>query len=121
MEPICNLKDIYKALYQFEREFHETHQITINEAMVLCCMKDGEMRSAGAICEFMGLSNSRLSKIITSVEEKNYISRNLNKEDKRQMLFLLTEEGTAKVQAMRKSDLNIQSLYSKLSEIIKME
>ena len=41
MESICNLKDIYKALYQFEREFHETHQITINEAMVLCCMKDG--------------------------------------------------------------------------------
>ena len=62
MESICAIKDIYKALYQFEKTFAEVHDITINEAMLLCCLKDGETKSAGMICEYIGLSNSRVSK-----------------------------------------------------------
>ena len=49
MESICAIKDIYKALYQFEKTFVEVHDITINEAMLLCCLKDGETKSAGMI------------------------------------------------------------------------
>ena len=33
MESICAIKDIYKALYQFEKTFAEVHDITINEAI----------------------------------------------------------------------------------------
>lgn len=66
MESICAIKDIYKALYQFEKTFAEVHDITINEAMLLCCLKDGETKSAGMICEYIGLSNSRVSKVITA-------------------------------------------------------
>ena len=36
MEPIC-IKDIYKILYQFEKNF-SVHAITINEAMLLCLL-----------------------------------------------------------------------------------
>lgn len=79
MESICAIKDIYKALYQFEKTFAEVHDITINEAMLLCCLKDGETKSAGMICEYIGLSNSRVSKVITAVENKDYIRRNINK------------------------------------------
>ena len=68
MEPICAIKDIYKILYQFEKNFSEVHAITINEAMLLCCLKDNEAKSAGMICDYIGLSNSRVSKVITSVE-----------------------------------------------------
>ena len=67
MESICAIKDIYKTLYQFEKVFAEVHDITINEAMLLCCLKDGETKSAGMICEYIGLSNSRVSKVITAV------------------------------------------------------
>ena len=87
MEPICAIKDIYKILYQFEKNFSEVHAITINEAMLLCCLKDNEAKSAGMICDYIGLSNSRVSKVITSVENKGFIRRNINKEDKRQMFF----------------------------------
>lgn len=65
MEPICAIKDIYKILYQFEKNFSEVHAITINEAMLLCCLKDNEAKSAGMICDYIGLSNSRVSKVIT--------------------------------------------------------
>ena len=49
MEPICAIKDIYKILYQFEKNFSEVHAITINEAMLLCCLKDNEAKSEGMI------------------------------------------------------------------------
>lgn len=104
MESICAIKDIYKTLYQFEKAFTEVHDITINEAMLLCCLKDGETKSAGMICEYIGLSNSRVSKVITTVENKGYIRRNINKNDKRQMFFSLTPGGKEKIQQMMNAD-----------------
>ena len=69
METICAIKDIYKTLYQFEKSFADKNDITINEAMILCCLKDNQAKSAGALRDFIGLSNSRVSKVITSVEK----------------------------------------------------
>ena len=60
MEPICAIKDIYKILYQFEKNFSEVHAITINEAMLLCCLKDNEAKSAGMICDYIGLKGDHL-------------------------------------------------------------
>ena len=55
MEAICVIKDIYKTLYQFEKAFSDVHEITINEAMLLCCLKDNQPKSAGTICEYLGV------------------------------------------------------------------
>lgn len=118
MEPICAIKDIYKILYQFEKNFSEVHAITINEAMLLCCLKDNEAKSAGMICDYIGLSNSRVSKVITSVENKGFIRRNINKEDKRQMFFSLTPKGKEKIQQMMQAELNMDSLFNQLKEYI---
>ena len=114
MEPICAIKDIYKILYQFEKNFSEVHAITINEAMLLCCLKDNEAKSAGMICDYIGLSNSRVSKVITSVENKGFIRRNINKEDKRQMFFSLTPKGKEKIQQMMQAELNMDSLFNQI-------
>ena len=104
MEAICVIKDIYKTLYQFEKAFSEVHEITINEAMLLCCLKDNEAKSAGTICDYIGLSNSRVSKVITSVENK------------RQMFFSLTPKGKEKVQQMMNAELRFDGLFGKLQQ-----
>lgn len=114
MEPICVIKDIYKTLYQFEKAFADVHEITINEAMLLCCLKEGGVKSAGTISEYIGLSNSRVSKVITSVENKGYIRRNINKEDKRQMFFSLTPAGKEKINRMMDAELQFDGLFGKL-------
>ena len=121
MEPICAIKDIYKILYQFEKNFSEVHAITINEAMLLCCLKDNEAKSAGMICDYIGLSNSRVSKVITSVENKGFIRRNINKEDKRQMFFSLTPKGKEKIQQMMQAELNMDSLFNQLKNTYKRD
>ncbi len=119
MESICAIKDIYKVLYQFEKDFADLHQLTINEAMLLCCLKDNHSKSAGTICEYIGLSNSRVSKVITSVENKGFIERSISPEDKRQMLFSLTEAGKDKISQMMETELSFDGLYNKLESCLK--
>lgn len=121
MESICLIKDLYKVLYQFEKSFSDANSMTINEAMLLCCMKDGKQRTAGALCEYIGLSNSRVSKVITSVEQKGLIEREINRDDKRQMIFSLTEAGWEKIREMQQKDLHLNCLFSQLQEVLKKE
>nr|WP_297169155.1 winged helix DNA-binding protein [uncultured Dysgonomonas sp.] len=112
MESICRLKDIYKALYNFEKEFADKNGITINEGMILCCLKDGKPKSANELCEFIGLSNSRVSRVINTVETKGYIVREMGIVDKRQMIFTLSESGERKVKEMLEKEMNFEELRS---------
>lgn len=118
MESICELKDIYKSLYKFEKDFQTKYSLTINEAMVLCYLSDGLTRTAGDICEYIGLSPSRVSKIINSVEKLELIERSISNSDKRLMLFALTESGLEKITDMKKSDFKTDDLYSQLRKCV---
>jgi DNA-binding MarR family transcriptional regulator len=118
MEPICKLKDIYKALYNFEKMFSEKNGITINEGMILCCLKDGKPHAANEICDFIGLSHSRVSRVINAVESKGYIIRKIGTADKRQMIFTLSEEGKKKVKKMMKQEMNFSELGMYLSKLV---
>lgn len=119
MDSICKLKDIYKALYNFEKEFAEKYGITINEGMILCCMKDDKPRSANELCDFVGLSNSRVSRVINTVETKGYITRQMGTTDKRQMIFSLTDSGRSKIKDMLKKDMDLGELNKQLAKMIK--
>ena len=63
---------------------------------------------------YLCLSNSRVSKVITAVENKGYIRRNINKNDKRQMCFSLTPGGKEKIQQMMNAELCFDGLFEKL-------
>ncbi len=117
MELICQIKDIYKALYSFEKDFAENNQITINEAMLLCCMKDEKAKSANEITEYIGLSNPRVSKIIQTVEEKGLIARRMGVDDKRKMIFSLTEEGKNKIREMKDSKIQLNEILSQVLNV----
>lgn len=119
MEAICGLKDIYMELYSFEKNFQTEHGMTINEAMLLCCLHEGDAKSAGSLSEYIGLSSSRVSKVINSVEKMGLIERTISPEDKRQMLFSLTTAGWRKVTEMKGADLHIGELYERLAECLK--
>jgi DNA-binding MarR family transcriptional regulator len=114
MESICKLKDIYKVLYKFEKDFQAHYALTINEAMVLCYLYNGEAHTAGEICDYIGLSASRVSKVINGVEKSGYIQRSISPTDKRQMLFILTASGLRKISEMKTSELNTNKLYEQL-------
>jgi DNA-binding MarR family transcriptional regulator len=118
MDSICELKDIYKSLYKFEKDFQAKYELTINEAMVLCYLYNGDTRSAGDICEYIGLSASRVSKVINSVEKMGLIERSISATDKRQMLFELTTAGLRKITDMKQSDFSTEELYQQLRRCV---
>lgn len=115
MEAICKLKNIYKALYNFEKEFVRKNGITINEGMILCCLKDGHPRSANEIYDFVGLSGSRVSRVLNMIEEKGLIWRKMGTEDKRQMIFSMTNDGKKKVKEMQEKGFDFSELASVFS------
>ena len=119
METICKLKDIYKALYQFEKDFANSNGITINEGMILCCLKNDELKTANELCDFVGLSNSRVSRVINTVEKKGYIKRQMGESDKRQMIFSLTNAGKEKVAEMLSADIHLSDLGKHLQDLTK--
>jgi DNA-binding MarR family transcriptional regulator len=116
MDDICVIKEVYKLLYQFEKDFSDKHQVTINDAMVLCCLKNGDEKSAGDICDFVGLSNSRVSKVLCTVEEMGFIQRRLGVTDKRQMFFSLTVTGKEKVETMKGQSLHFSEFLKQISK-----
>lgn len=94
MEKLCKLRDIQRAITNIEHIFSDHYGISFNEAMLLCTIfNHSEKLTPNELSDTLGLTHSNTSKIISSVEKKGYIVRELGKEDKRHMYFALTEAG----------------------------
>lgn len=111
---ICRLRDINHAIAELERQFLQQFDVNINEAMLLCTLKEKGELSSGAIAEALGLSASNASKVIASAEKKTLISRNLCKEDKRQMFFSLTTIGKEKIGKLRQQQVNLPDILKEI-------
>ncbi len=109
MDCICVIKDIYRALHSFEDEFLKTYDLCINEALVLCSLRNKQL-SSSEIAEQAGLKFSHASKIIKSIEEKGLITRMIGHSDKRYMNFELSERGNEILNKIEKSPLQIPDL-----------
>lgn len=113
MESICRLKEVYRALYEFEAKFLTTYGITINEGIILCLLSSGA-RNAGEICEECSLSTSRLSKVLAMLESKGFVCRSIGVGDRRKVAVSLTEDGAAKVKAMKAEEICIPAFLTSI-------
>ncbi len=86
------MREIYRAIKDFETRFQQVHNLSLNEGMLLCNL-NGRNHTSSEIADILDLSASNTSKVIKSVEDKGLIERSLGKDDKRQMHFSLTPEG----------------------------
>lgn len=115
MKSICVMRDIYKAITTFESNFEKVYGLSLNEAMILCLLKDaGEGMTSTAIAEQTEMTTSHTSKVIRSVEEKKLIERAIGQIDKRQMYFSLTDAGRAKLTTLHCEDIQIPELLQPL-------
>lgn len=114
MEKLCKIRDVQRAVYQFELSFEKEHGIGLNEGMVLCSLMKHERLSSGEIGDMLGLSSSNTSKVIKSVEKKELIERIMGTEDKRQMYFVLTEKGKQLMNKVKCTDVEIPDLLDSM-------
>lgn len=101
METLCKIRDIYRAIAEFEMQFMHSYDLSLNEGMLLCTLLDRPKLTSTEIAAALGLSASNTSKVIRSVEGKKLIIRLIGKVDKRQMHFSLTTEGRERITAVK--------------------
>ena len=117
METLCRIRDIYRAIAEFETQFIQQYNLSLNEGMLLCALLEHPRLTSGEIAEELGLTHSNTSKLIRSVEEKKLIARVVGKIDKRQMHFSLTSEGKEQINAIKSSTHEMPAL---LHQVISM-
>ena len=115
MNTICKMRDIYKALSIFETAFEKVYGISLNEAMVLCALREaGKEITSTAIAERTEMAPSHTSKVIRAVEDKGLIRRALGEVDKRQMYFSLTEPGNKRLNELDLDKVEIPEMLKPL-------
>jgi DNA-binding MarR family transcriptional regulator len=110
MDRLCKIRDIYRAIFEFESAFQTRYGMGLNEGMLLCTLSKSEQSSSGEIAACLGLTCSNTSKIIASAEKKGLIQRALGDNDKRQMYFSLTEKGREQLLSICKFELELPEL-----------
>jgi DNA-binding MarR family transcriptional regulator len=112
---LCKIRDLYRSIVEFENHISTSYGLSLNEAMLLCCLSDKEKLASTEISEALGLSCSNTSKVIKSVENAKLIKRSMGTTDKRSMLFRLTPKGIKKLEEM---DICAQELPENLKKYL---
>ncbi|WP_294598067.1 MULTISPECIES: winged helix DNA-binding protein [Bacteroidaceae] len=110
---ICVMRELLKALSELENQLITTYGISLNEAMVLCSI-GSETVAAGTIVERTGMTPSHASKTISLIEKKEMVTRDLGKQDKRQMYFTLTDKAKACLEEIKQQGVDIPQLLQPL-------
>ena len=114
VKAILSIRDIYRAIAEFEVKFMQEFDLSLNEGMLLCTLLNTPKLTSSEIAEALGLSASNASKIIRSVEEKKLITRLVGKADKRQMHFALTPEGKNRITVIKNNTPEIPALLQEI-------
>ena len=77
METLCKIRDVYRAIAEFEVQFTQMYDLSLNEGMLLCTLLNTPKLTSSEIAEALGLSASNTSKVIRSVEGKKHAVRGL--------------------------------------------
>jgi DNA-binding MarR family transcriptional regulator len=116
MSQLCKIRDVQRAIVQYETAFEKLHGISLNEGMVLCSLLHAPSLTSGELMALLGLSQSNTSKVIASVEKKKSIRRALGKDDKRQMYFHITDKGRQCLEHVRGDEIEIPEVLMKAIE-----
>ena len=115
MKTICAMREVFRAMSSFETAFEKVYRITLNEAMILCILKDAtERMTATNLSKSTDLSPSHTSKMLRILEEKGLIVRELGNEDRRQMYFHLSSTGKQRVSELEVDKVEMPELLKPL-------
>ena len=118
METLCKIRDVYRAIAEFEVQFTQMYDLSLNEGMLLCTLLNPPKLTSSEIAEALGLSASNTSKVIRSVEGKKLITRLIGKEDKRQMRFSLTTEGKNRISDIKNATFELSELLQQVVSLV---
>ena len=114
MESFCKIRDVYRAITEFEAQFEKRYGLGLNEGSLLCALHEVGRLSSGDIAKQLNLTQSNASKVIRAAENKGLIQRSLGDDDKRQMYFSLTPEGERCLTQLHCCDSEVPAVLKQL-------
>ncbi|HJG88324.1 MarR family winged helix-turn-helix transcriptional regulator [Barnesiella viscericola] len=114
MESFCKIRDVYRAITEFEAQFEKRYGLGLNEGSLLCALHEVGRLSSGDIAKQLNLTQSNASKVIRAAENKGLIQRSLGDDDKRQMYFSLTPEGERCLTQLHCCDIEVPAVLKPL-------
>ena len=109
------MRDLCIAISELENSLEERYGVSLNEAMVMCCIGSDKV-AAGDISKATGIRSSNLSKVLRSIEEKGLITRAFGDNDKRQIYFTLTTEAIDRLHALKCDGVRIPDMLKSFFE-----
>lgn len=93
--------DIVRLFYMNSIKELEKLDLKASDAQFIHFLSDFQGSSQKELCDIYGLSPSRMSEMISSLENRGLINRKINPENRRIFQITLTSEGIKKVQEIR--------------------
>ena len=81
------IRDIQRSIMSIEAQFDKKYGVCLNEAMVLCSLKNEGKLYSGTIAKLLGLTPSNASKVISMTERHGLVKRGLCRDDTTTMCF----------------------------------
>jgi DNA-binding MarR family transcriptional regulator len=71
----------------------EAHDLTMWGYVVLCALDGGPVRSQAALAEAIGADKTRIIRTLDDLQDRGYIERQVDPEDRRVRLLAITADG----------------------------
>jgi DNA-binding MarR family transcriptional regulator len=84
---------VNRFCYDVGKVISKNYNLTVNERNTLIVLTNLEINSVKDLSQYISLSKTNTSKVLSSLEKKNLIVRILDKTDKRHNQLFLTEDG----------------------------
>lgn len=109
------LLSLNRFCYDVGRIISKKYHLSVNERNALIVLSNIEINSIKELSGYLAISKTNTSKVLSSLEKKNLVSRIFDKKDKRFNQLSLTEQGqlTTKIVADEINEL----FKNRLSEI----
>ncbi|WP_053228345.1 MarR family winged helix-turn-helix transcriptional regulator [Spirochaeta cellobiosiphila] len=103
LESISSLQRIlHKSIFTTLKTSLSMSQIMVMSRLMKCHKSNQSGLRVSEIATFMGITVSAVTQIITDLEKKNYIGRQMDPHDRRAVNVYLTEDGEAILKSSRK-------------------
>jgi len=89
--------------------------LSTKQTMVLDFVHKNEKCMMGDIAQYMEISPSAVSQIVTRLEKENYLKRDINPNNRREVVVMMAERGKAYYHREEQiNELIIEKIYSKM-------
>lgn len=108
---LCSMKDALLKINMLERRLRSQFQVTLNESLCLCCVSLFDL-TAGDLARELGLSTSRISRVLNSLEQKKLIVRSFAEEDRRAVRLEITQHGNTVLEELKNAGFTFPAILN---------